>query len=43
MSEENEKFKTVLPPLSLLNDKDKKSLIGQLKKLNFYPDKKKAA
>ncbi len=43
MSEENEKFKTVLPPLSLLNDKDKKSLIDQLKKLNFYPDKKKAA
>ena len=43
MSEEDDKFSAVLPPLSLLNDKDKKDLIDELKKLNFYPDKKKAA
>jgi len=43
MSEEDVKFNTVLPPLSLLNVKDKKELIDQLKKLNFYPNKKIAA
>ena len=43
MSEEDDKFKAVLPPLSLLNDKDKNDLIDELKKLNFYPDKKIAA
>ena len=43
MSEEDDKFNAVLPPLSLLNDKDKKNLIGELKKLKFYPDKKIAA
>jgi len=35
MSEEDIVYKNVLPPLSILNNKDKDKLIGDLKKLNF--------
>ena len=43
MSFENEKYKTVLPPLSLLTDMQQKELILKLKKLGFYPEKNIAA
>ena len=43
MSFENEKYKTVLPPLSLLSDMQQKELILKLKKLGFYPEKNIAA
>ena len=35
MSDENEIYKNVLPPISLLNKKDKKKLSEDLNKLNF--------
>ena len=35
MSDENEIYKNVLPPVSLLNEKDKHLLIEKLNKLNF--------
>jgi len=35
MSEKNEIFKNVLPPLKLLSENDKKELIANLKKLDF--------
>ena len=35
MSDENEIYKNVLPPISLLNKKDKQQLIEDLNKLNF--------
>ena len=35
MSDENEIYKNVLPPLSLLSEKDKKKLLEDLNKLNF--------
>ena len=35
MSNEDEIYKNVLPPVSLLNEKDKIQLINELKKLNF--------
>ena len=35
MSDENEIYKNVLPPVSLLNEKDKLQLIEELNKLNF--------
>ncbi|MDB9811398.1 dihydrodipicolinate synthase family protein [Candidatus Pelagibacter sp.] len=35
MSNEDEIYKNVLPPISLLNEKDKKKLIEDLNKLNF--------
>ena len=35
MSDENEIYKNVLPPVSLLNQNDKKKLIEDLNKLNF--------
>jgi 4-hydroxy-tetrahydrodipicolinate synthase len=43
MSEENEIYKNVLPPISLLNEKDKKQLIEDLNKLNFKLGSLKAA
>ena len=43
MSEENEKYKRVLPPLSLLSEKDKKELFSKLEKLEFFPEKNIAA
>ena len=35
MSDEEEIYKNVLPPISLLSEKDKQKLIGDLNKLNF--------
>ena len=35
MSDENEIYKNVLPPVSLLNEKDKQQLKEDLNKLNF--------
>ena len=43
MANEDEKYKIVLPPLSLLSDAKEKELISKLKKLNFFPEKNKAA
>ena len=34
-SQENEIYKNILPPLSLLNKKDEKNLVNALKDLNF--------
>ena len=39
MSMENEKYKVILPPLSLLSDTEQKELIYKLKKLEFFPEK----
>ena len=35
MSDEDEIYKNVLPPVSLLSEKDKQQLIDDLNKLNF--------
>ena len=43
MSVENEKYKRVLPPLSLLSDVQQKELMFKLKKLEFFPEKNMAA
>ena len=43
MSEEDEIYKNVLPPVSLLDQKDKKQLIEDLDKLNFKLGSLKAA
>tara|TARA_Y100000590_G_scaffold458354_1_gene612895 strand:- start:2539 stop:3420 length:882 start_codon:yes stop_codon:yes gene_type:complete len=43
MASENEKYKRVLPPLSLLSDAKQKELISKLKKLDFFPEKNIAA
>jgi 4-hydroxy-tetrahydrodipicolinate synthase len=43
MSDEDIIYKNVLPPLSLLNNKDKKKLLEELNKLNFKIDSLKAA
>ena len=43
MAFENEKYKRVLPPLSLLSDAKQKELISKLKKLDFFPEKNIAA
>mgnify|MGYP001173471992 FL=1 len=43
MSDEDEIYKNVLPPLSLLSEKDKKKLIEDLNKLNFKLGSLKAA
>ena len=40
---ENEKYKRVLPPLSLLSDTEQKKLILELKNLEFFPEKNIAA
>ena len=42
MSIEDEKYKIVLPPLSLLSKEQEKKMIEELKILNFYPEKKAA-
>jgi len=42
-SQENEIYKNVLPPLSLLNKKDEKDLMNTLKKLNFNKKSSMAA
>ena len=43
MSEKNEIFKNILPPLKLLSETDKKELISNLKKLDFNIENLKAA
>ena len=43
MSEKNEIFKNILPPLKLLSENDKKELISNLKKLDFDFESLKAA
>jgi len=43
MAAENEKYKFILPPLSLLKIDKEKKMISDLKALNFYPDKDIAA
>ena len=43
MSIENEKYKRILPPLSLLSSTDKKHLMLKLKQLDFFPEKNIAA
>ena len=43
MSVENEKYKNILPPLSLLNKDQEKDLMSELKKLDFFPEKNIAA
>ena len=43
MSKENNKYKRVLPPLSLLSEIQSKELISKLKELEFFPEKNIAA
>ena len=43
MSEKNEIYKNVLPPLKLLTEIDKKELLSNLNKLDFNVDNLKAA
>ena len=43
MSDEDEMYKNVLPPIYLLNKKDKKKLLEDLNKLNFKPEPLKVA
>ena len=43
MSVEDEKYKRVLPPLSLLSDMQQKKLMSKLKELEFSPEKNIAA
>jgi len=43
MSSENDKYKTVLPPLSLLSSSQQKEMIIKLKALEFSPEKNIAA
>ena len=43
MAIENEKYKRLLPPLSLLSDIQQKELVFKLKKLDFVPEKNIAA
>ena len=43
MSEENDKYKRVLPPLNLLSESQKKELMSKLKDLEFFPEKNMAA
>ena len=35
MSDQDDSYKNVIPPVSLLNKKDKKQLLEDLSKLNF--------
>ena len=43
MSFKDKKYKTVLPPLSLLSKEQEKQMMDALKALNFYPEKNIAA
>ena len=43
MSFEDEKYKRVMPPLSLLSETQEKELMSNLRNLNFYPEKNIAA
>ena len=42
MSLENEKYKRVLPPLSLLSEKQQKEMMSKLKELEFFSERKAA-
>ena len=42
MSTEDEKYKVVLPPLSLLSKEQEKQMMNELKALDFYPERKAA-
>jgi len=42
MSHKDEKYKIVLPPLSLLSEEQEKQMIDELKTLDFYPERKAA-
>ena len=42
MSIEDEKYKIVLPPLSLLSKEEEKQMVDELKTLDFYPERKAA-
>ena len=42
MSLENEKYKKVLPPLSLLSSEKQKEMMYKLKELEFYAERKAA-
>ena len=43
MSSKNEKYKRILPPLSLLSGQQQKEMMSKLKKLEFFPEKNIAA
>ena len=43
MSVENEKYKKILPPLSLLSETQQKEMMSKLKGLDFFPEKNIAA
>ena len=43
ISEEDEKYKIILPPLNLLSEKEKKEFMSKLKDLEFFPEKNMAA
>ena len=43
MSVENEKYKKILPPLSLLSETQQKEMMSKLKGLDFFPAKNIAA
>ena len=43
MSIENEKYKRILPPLSLLSEAQQKEMMFKLKELDFFPEKNIAA
>ena len=43
MSLENEKYKKVLPPLTLLSEVQQKEMMSKLKELEFFPEKNIAA
>ena len=43
MSIENEKYKKILPPLSLLSEAQQKEMMSKLKELDFFPEKNIAA
>ena len=40
---ENEKYKRILPPLSLLSESQQKEMMSKLKELEFFPEKNIAA
>ena len=43
MSIENEKYKRILPPLSLLSETQQKEMMSKLKEVEFFPEKNIAA
>ena len=43
MSIENEKYKFIIPTLSLITKEQEKNMISELKNLDFYPDNNIAA